>query len=110
LGYLEDGVLRRAARTRREGPEAKEGLRRAHGARGGVGCSEDERAREPVRNPKEVLEELESVRRYTRVEVLDIPTLRYLAMETEKPALVLWVDEHEQVYGRGLLDGFRAED
>jgi hypothetical protein len=65
---------------------------------------------EPVRNPKEVLEELESVRRYARVEVLDIPTLRYLAMETEKPALVLWVDEHEQVYGRVLLDGFRAED
>ena len=65
---------------------------------------------EPVRIPKEVLEELESVRRYARVEVLDIPTLLYLAMETEKPALVLWVDEHEQVYGRGLLDGFRAED
>ena len=65
---------------------------------------------EPVRNPKEVLEELESVRRYARVEVLDIPTLRYLAMETEKPALVLWVDEYEQVYGRGLLDGFWAED
>ena len=65
---------------------------------------------EPVRNLKEVLEELESVRRNARVEILDIPTLRYLAMETEKPALVLWVDEHEQVYGRGLLDGFRAED
>ena len=65
---------------------------------------------EPVRNPKEVLEELESVGRYARVEVLDIPTLRYLAMETEKPALVLCVDEHEQVYGRVLLDGFRAED
>ena len=65
---------------------------------------------EPVRNPKEVLEELESVRRYARLEVLGIPALRYSAMETEKPALVLWVDEHEQVYGRGLLDGFRAED
>ncbi len=64
----------------------------------------------PVRIPKEVLEELESVRRYTRAEVLDIPTLRYVAMETEKPALVLWVDAHEQEYGRGLLDGFRAED
>jgi hypothetical protein len=65
---------------------------------------------EPVRNPKEGLEELESVRRYARVEVLDIPTLRYLAMETEKPALVLWVAEHEQAYGRALLDGFCAED
>ncbi len=43
---------------------------------------------EPVRIPKEVLEELESVRRYARVEVLDTPTLRYLAMETEKPASV----------------------
>lgn len=65
---------------------------------------------EPVRIPKEVLEELESVRRYTRAEVLDIPTLRHVAMETEKPALVLWIDEHEQEYGQGLLHGFRAED
>jgi hypothetical protein len=65
---------------------------------------------EPVRIPKEVLEDLESVRRYTRAEVLDIPTVRYVAMETHKPALVVWIDEHEQNYGRGLLDGFRAED
>ena len=65
---------------------------------------------EPVRIPKNVLEELESVRRYTRAEVLDIPTIRHVAMETEKPALVLWIDEHEQEYGQGLLHGFRAED
>jgi hypothetical protein len=65
---------------------------------------------EPVRIPKEVLDELVSVRRYTRAEVLDIPTLRYVAMETQKPALVLWIDEHEQEYGQGLLHGFRAED
>jgi hypothetical protein len=64
----------------------------------------------PVRIPKNVLDELESVRRYTRAEVLDIPTLRYVAMETEKPALVSWIDNHEQEYGRGLLDGFHAED
>jgi hypothetical protein len=31
--------------------------------------------REPVRIPKDVLEDLEAVRRYTRVEVLDVPTL-----------------------------------
>jgi hypothetical protein len=65
---------------------------------------------EPVRIPKEVLEELESVRRYTRSEVLDIPTVRHVAMETEKPALVVWIDKHEQEYGRGLLNGFLAED
>ena len=65
---------------------------------------------EPVRIPKEVLEELESVRRYTRAEVLDIPTIRHVAMETHKPALVVWIDEHQQEYGQGLLDGFRAED
>jgi len=65
---------------------------------------------EPVRIPKNVLEELESVRRYTRANVLDIPTVRHVAMETEKPALVVWIDKHEQEYGRGLLDGFRAED
>ncbi|HYQ84442.1 MAG TPA: hypothetical protein VEP28_10625, partial [Rubrobacter sp.] len=65
---------------------------------------------EPVRIPKEVLEELESVRRYTRAEVLDIPTIRHVAMETHKPALIVWIDEHQQEYGQGLLDGFRAED
>ena len=65
---------------------------------------------EPVRIPKEVLEQLESVRRYTRAEVLDIPTIRHVAMETHKSALVVWLDKHEQEYGQGLLHGFRAED
>jgi hypothetical protein len=84
--------------------------RRAHGGPGGVGCSVAEIGGEPVRIPKEVLEELESVRRYTRAEVLDIPTIRHVAMETAKPALVVWIDKHEQEYGQGLLNGFRAED
>ncbi len=66
--------------------------------------------RRPVRIPKDVLEDLEAVRRYVHAEVLDIPTLRYVGMETNKPALVLWIDKHPQEYGRGLLDGFRAED
>ena len=65
---------------------------------------------EPVRIPKEVLEDLESVRRYTRAEVLDIPTVRHVAMERGKPALVVWIDKHEQEYGQGLLSGFLAED
>jgi hypothetical protein len=66
--------------------------------------------RDPVRVPRNVLEELESVRRYTRVGVLDIPTLRYVAMETHKPALVNWIDGHAGDYARGLLDGFQEED
>jgi hypothetical protein len=65
---------------------------------------------EPVRIPREVLEQLESVRRYTRAEVLDIPTVRHVAMETTKPALVVWIDKHEQEYGQGLLNVFQAED
>jgi hypothetical protein len=65
---------------------------------------------EPVRIPKKVLEELESVRRYTRAEVLDIPTVRHVAMETAKPALVVWIDKHDQEYGQGLLNGFQAEE
>jgi hypothetical protein len=64
----------------------------------------------PVRIPKNVLEQLESVRRYTRAEVLDIPTVRHVAMETSKPALVVWIDKHEQEYGQGVLNGFQAED
>jgi hypothetical protein len=65
---------------------------------------------DPVRIPKEVLEELEAVRRYTRAEVLDIPTIRHVAMERGKTALVVWLDKHEQEYGQGLLNGFLAED
>jgi hypothetical protein len=65
---------------------------------------------EPVRIPREVLKELESLRRYTRAEVLDIPTLRHVAMERGKPALVVWIDKHEQEYGQGLLNGFQADD
>jgi hypothetical protein len=65
---------------------------------------------EQVRIPKEVLEELESVRRYTHAKVLDIPTVRHVAMERGKPALVVWIDKHEQEYGLGLLNGFRSEE
>ena len=50
------------------------------------------------------------MRRYTRAEVLDIPTVRHVAMERGKPALVVWIDKHEQEYGQGLLNGFRADD
>ena len=66
--------------------------------------------RGPVRMPKDVLEELEAVRRAARTDALDIPTLRYAAMEGGKPALVVWIDKHAPEYGRGLLDGFEAED
>jgi hypothetical protein len=65
---------------------------------------------EPVRILKRVLEELESVRRYTRAEVLDIPTVRHVAMERGKPALVAWIDEHEREYRLGLLKAFLAAD
>jgi hypothetical protein len=65
---------------------------------------------EPVRIPRDVLEELEAVRRYTRAEVLDIPTVRHVAMETHKSELVVWIDKHAQEYGQGLLNGFQAED
>jgi hypothetical protein len=50
------------------------------------------------------------VRRYTYVKVLNIPTLRHVAMETNKPGLVSKIDGHERDYGRGPLDGFRTED
>jgi hypothetical protein len=64
----------------------------------------------PVRIPRDVLEELEAVRLYTRTDMLDIPLLRYVAMDREKPALVVWIDKNAPEYGRGLLDGFQAED
>jgi hypothetical protein len=65
---------------------------------------------EPVRIPSHVHDELESVRRYTRANVLDVPTIRHVAMEAQKPALVVWIDKHEHEYGQGLLNGFLAQD
>jgi hypothetical protein len=64
----------------------------------------------PVRIPRGVLEELEAARRAARTEAIDIPTLRYTASEEGRPALVVWLDKHPSDYGRGLLDGFEAED
>ena len=57
-----------------------------------------------------MLEKLEAVRHYTRSKVLVIPTLWYVAMERDKPALVVWIDGHAPEHGRGLLDGFQAEE
>jgi hypothetical protein len=68
------------------------------------------REQEPVRVPKDVLEELEAVRRYTGTDTLDISTVRYVANERGKRALVVWIDKHEQEYGQGLLNGFEVED
>ena len=64
---------------------------------------------EPVRIPAEVLEGLEAVHRHAGTDMLDAATLRYLAIERGKGALAVWIDEHPEEYGRGLLDGFQAE-
>ncbi len=64
----------------------------------------------PVRVPKDVLEGLEVVRRYARTETPDVATVRYAAIELGRPALAVWLGEHRSEYGRGLLDGFEAED
>jgi hypothetical protein len=64
---------------------------------------------EPVRVPADVLEGLEAVRRHAGTKVLDITTVRYLAIERGQPALAVWINGHPEEYGRGLLDGFQAE-
>jgi hypothetical protein len=66
--------------------------------------------REPVRVPEEVLEGLEAVRRHAGTDTLDIATVRYLAQERGRGALAVWVDKHPHEYGRGVLDGFQAEE
>ncbi len=62
-----------------------------------------------MRIPKDVLEGLEAVRRYTGTDVLDVATVRYLANERGRATLAVWVHKHPDEYGRGLLDGFQAE-
>jgi hypothetical protein len=50
------------------------------------------------------------VRRFAGKDVLDIATVRYLAQERGRRALAVWIHRHPEQYGRGLLDGFRAEE
>jgi hypothetical protein len=57
----------------------------------------------PVRVPKEVLGELGSIHRYVGTEVLDISTLRYRAMETDKSTPIVWVDRHAPEYTGGAF-------
>ena len=64
---------------------------------------------EPVWVPEEVLEGLEAVRRYAGRDVLDIPTVRYLAQERGRGALAVWVDKHPHEYAQGVLYGFRTD-
>jgi hypothetical protein len=64
--------------------------------------------REPVRVPADVLEGLEAVRRHTGTDVLDVATIRYLAIERGQRTLAVWIHRHPEEYGRGLLDGFQA--
>jgi hypothetical protein len=62
-----------------------------------------------VQVPEEVLQGLEAVRRYAGTDVLDIPTVRYLAQERGRSALAGWVDKHPHEYARGVLYGFRTD-
>ena len=64
---------------------------------------------EPVRVPEDMLEGLEAVRRYAGTDVLDIPTVRYLAQERGRSVLAVWVDKHPHEYARGVLYGFRTD-
>jgi len=66
--------------------------------------------REPVRVPAEVLEGLRAVRRHVGSNTLDVATIRYFANERGQGALAVWIHEHPEEYGLGLLDGFQAED
>jgi hypothetical protein len=68
-----------------------------------------EPTKKPVRVPATVLEGLEALRRHLGTDVLDVATIRYFANERGQPALAVWVNRHPEEYGRGLLDGFRAE-
>ncbi len=70
---------------------------------------EDMNEGKPVRVPEEVLEGLETVRRYAGTDVLDIARVRYLAQERGRSVLAVWVDKHPYEYARRVLYGFRTD-
>ena len=65
--------------------------------------------KEPVRVPLEVFEGLEAVRVSGRVGMLDRYGVQRIAYQLGYHATVLWIEEHEAGYARGIVHGFAVE-
>jgi hypothetical protein len=65
---------------------------------------------EPIPVPRDVLDGIEAVRRSGRVNMLDRPVVARLCDELGHYAAALWVNDHRDLYARGIFSGFRITE
>lgn len=63
----------------------------------------------PVKIPKAVWQGIEAVRLSGKTNMLDVQMVQRLAFEMEYFATVLWMQDHRELYCRGLFEGFEIE-
>jgi hypothetical protein len=78
---------------------------------GESGCvwfaSEEDRS--PVKVPRHVLGGLEAVRSLGECHMLDVPCVEGVARRIDYYETVLWIEEHRELYAKGIFNGFESE-
>ncbi len=65
---------------------------------------------ERIKVPAEVLEGLEAVRSSGVVNLFDRPAVQYYADQFGYPAAVVWIEENQAAFARGIFNGFVASE
>jgi hypothetical protein len=78
---------------------------------GESGCvwfaSEEDRS--PVKVPRHVLGGSEAVRSSRECNMFDVPCVQAVARRNGFYETELWVEEHQELYAKGILNGFEPE-
>ncbi|MCA1948442.1 MAG: DUF5049 domain-containing protein [Armatimonadetes bacterium] len=65
---------------------------------------------EKVKAPRAVIDGIETVRQTGRTNMMDRQMVQVIANELELWQVVVWLEDHPKDYGRGLFQGFVADE
>jgi len=65
---------------------------------------------EKVKAPRAVIDGIETVRQTGRTNMMDRRMVQVIANELELWEVVIWLEDHPKDYGRGLFNGFEADE
>ena len=68
-----------------------------------------EEDRYPVKVPRHVLGGIEAVRSSGECNMFEVPCVRAVARRNGFYETELWVEEHQELYAKGILNGFESE-
>lgn len=63
-----------------------------------------------VKVPAKVLDGIDAVRDSGKTNMLDSRAVQFYANKMEHYETVLWIEDNRSEYGRGIFEGFEAED